>query len=165
MENTYRKQETTMGWGLFVLAAIVAPGIAALIAYFTGVYSGINVTRPTFMMPDVAFYVLSIIALVIFGISVYFTVKQIAESDSAKVLKVVAITLWLVSYTLSLIWLPIAFNLRSAIGSFLLIALIVAATTTQFLINLRISLPAALMILPYWAFMIYCGYINLMILL
>ena len=45
----------------------------------------------------------------------------------------------------------------------ILLAVIAALTTAQFLINIRISLPAALMVLPYWGFVIYCAYVNLMI--
>ncbi len=164
MENTYNKQESMSGLAIFMLAAVVAPGLAAIISYFTGAYFGIGILpRPGYMMPDVAFYVLDIITRVIFGISLYFTARQIAESDGAKTLKTVAVTLWLVAYALSLIWIPVFFTLKSYMASFILLAAIVAITTAQFLINLKISVPAALMILPYWGFAIYCAYVNLMI--
>ena len=92
-----------------------------------------------------------------------FTARQIAESDGARTMKTVAVTLWLVSYALSLIWLPVFFTMESYMAAFVLLAVIAALTTAQFLINIRISLPAALMVLPYWGFVIYCAYVNLMI--
>ncbi len=164
MENTFEKQASTGSFAIFILAAVVAPGLAALITYFVGAYGGIGITpRPGYMMPDAAFYSLDIITRVIFGISLVFTARQIAESDGARTMKTVAVTLWLVSYALSLIWLPVFFTMESYMAAFVLLAVIAALTTAQFLINIRISLPAALMVLPYWGFVIYCAYVNLMI--
>lgn len=164
MENTFHRQETAGGTGIAVLtlAALIAPGVAALIAYFTGAYMGIPGPRPGYMMPEMAFYILDAITRVIFGISLYYTMRQIAETDGARTMKTVAVTLWLIAYALSLIWLPVFFSMQSYMAAFILLAIVVALTTAQFLINLRISVPAALMILPYWAFVIYGAYVNLM---
>lgn len=162
MENTIKTRETA-GFTVLALSALIAPAIACLISYFAGAYSGMTGARPDYMIPDIATYILDAATRFIFGISLYFTVRAYAETSGAKTLKTVAIVLWLVSYALSIIWLPVFFTLDSYVGGFVILAIIAATTTAQFIINLKISLPAAIAVLPYWAFILYYGYMNLMI--
>lgn len=161
MENTIRSRETA-GFTVLALAALVAPAIACLISYFVGAYDGVPGPRPDYLPPDMATYIMDAVARFIFGISLYYTVRAVAESTGARALKTVAIVLWLGSYALSLIWLPVFFTLGSYVGGFIILALIGAMTTAQFIINLKVSFPAALMVLPYWAYVLFYAWINLM---
>lgn len=164
MENTIRSRETA-GFTVLALAAFVAPAVAFLISYFVGFYSGIPAPRPDYTPPDIATYIMDAAARFIFGISLYLTVRTVAESQNARALKGVAIGLWIASYALSLIWLPVFFTMRSLVGGFIVLALIGAMTTAQFIINLKISFPAAITVLPYWAFVLFYAWINLMMIM
>ena len=161
MENTIRSRETA-GFTVLALAALIAPAVAFLISYFVGFYNGIPAPRPAYTPPDIATYIMDAAARFIFGISLYLTVRAAVETQTDRAIKGIAVGLWIGSYALSMIWLPVFFTLGSYIGGFIILALIGAMTTVQFIINLKISFPAAIAVLPYWAFVLFYAWINLM---
>lgn len=165
MENTLRSRSPAAGFTVLALAALIAPAVAFLVSYFVGFYNGIPMPRPSYTPPDIATFILDAAARFLFGISLFLTLRAVPETDSAKTLKTVIAGLWFASYVLSLIWLPVFFTWGSTVGGFVILAFIGAMTTAMFIINLRLSFPAALLVLPYWAFVLFYAWINLMMMI
>lgn len=150
METTYR--ETDTGFLTFAWTVFATTGLALIVFWICGGYMTSVANAPWFMMPLVGLYVLDAATRVLYGLSLYLTIR--ANYGSARSASLI---MWAITFIMSLALIPVLFVLNWTMFAFVWLIAMIGITTAQFLVNFKVSVSAALTVLPYWALLIYAA--------
>lgn len=151
METTYRDTDSA-GFLTFAWTVFATTGLALLILWISGGYMADMTTRPSYMMPLVGLYVLDAATRLFYGLSLYLTMR-----GNSGTTRQASLTMWAITYVMSLALIPVLFVFNWTMFAFIWLIAMIGITTAQFLVNFRVSVSAALTVLPYWALLIYAA--------
>ncbi|MCD8391381.1 MAG: tryptophan-rich sensory protein [Firmicutes bacterium] len=144
-------------FSISILIPLLVGGLSALLTYKkTMVYSELN--QPPLSPPMPVFGIVWTILFILMGISCGMVYLKRAETDVSAALKVYGFQL-----VLNFFWTIIFFNMGAYLFAFiwlLLILVFVAVMIAQFY---KISRAAAYLQIPYLLWLIFAGYLNIMI--
>ena len=149
METTYRETDR-YGFLSFLWTVFATTALALLVLWICGGYMASVPNRPAFLMPLVGLYVLDAATRAVYGLSLYLTMR--ADRSPARQ---ASLTMWAITFVMSLMLVPALFVLEWTVFSFVWLIAMIGITTAQFLVNFKVSIAAALTVLPYWALLIY----------
>ena len=119
------------------------------------IYKDLN--RPPLSPPSWIFPVVWTILYILMGISSYI----VYESDSE--LKNKALTVYIIQLAVNFIWPILFFNLEMFLLSFVWLLILLALIIYMILLFYKISPIAAYLQIPYLLWIVFAGYLNLMI--
>ena len=143
----------------FAVITVTLGWIVGMLGGATKGYTGL--VRPDFTPPDIVFSIVWPILYALIGVSLYLTV--ISETEN-KGLRIASFVIWGVQLVLNLLWVPVFFNARQFLWAFIIIAIVDAMVATLIVINFRINKWSAILLIPYFAWLIFATYLNIMIL-
>lgn len=149
METTYRESDR-YGFLSFLWTVFATIALALLVMWICGGYMASVPGRPAFMMPLVGLFVLDASTRALYGLSLYLTMR--ADHSPARQ---ASLTMWTITFVMSLALIPVLFVLGWTVFAFVWMIAMIGVTTAQFLVNFKVSIAAALTVLPYWALLIY----------
>ena len=149
METTYRESDR-YGFLSFLWTVFATTALALLVMWICGGYMASVPGRPAFMMPLVGLFVLDASTRALYGLSLYLTIG----ADHCTV-RQASLTMWTITFVMSLALIPVLFVLGWTVFAFVWMIAMIGVTTAQFLVNFKVSIAAALTVLPYWALLIY----------
>lgn len=156
MESTIHNRTTDRaGFFTFFWSVLLTTALSALVMWLCGGYAGYAFTHPGYLMPAAAVYVLDIAARLVFGLSLFFTLYASEREGANETAKTACVTLWAIAYAMSILLIPALFALKWQMFSFIWMLAMIGVTTTQFIVSFKVSIAAALSVLPYWALLIY----------
>ncbi len=161
METTYRMSERG-GFFTFFWTVFLTTALAVLVTWLCGAYV-YDFARPGYVLPAAAMFSLDAAARLIFGFSLYLTLKSSEREGASPTARTASITLWIIAYAMSIMLLPALFVLKWQLFSFIWMLGIIGVTTAQFIVNFYVSIGSAVTVLPYWAMVIYGAVICFML--
>lgn len=156
METTYSYGERA-GFFTFIWTVFLTTALAALVTWLCGGYYGYDFTRPSFMMPEAALYTIDAATRLIYGLSLFLTLRASLHEGTNATAKKASVTLWIITFVMSLAMLPVFFVFKWYLFTFIWLLAMIGVTTAQFIVNFRVSVSAAVTVLPYWGFLIYAA--------
>ena len=149
----------------YIVSFIVTFGIAALSSYFTGdssiVYN--DIVKPKFSPPGYVFGIVWPILYLLMAVAAGSIYKTENISEVAKTYKNKAIGLYLVQIIINGIWPVLFFKYEMFLISFIWIIILWILIIFMLIIFKKISNIAAYMIVPYFLWVSFAAYLNLMI--
>lgn len=147
---------------LIILCNIIialAVGFAAytIIKNDMNVYQQINL--PPFSPPSEVFPIVWAILYVLMGISIGLIITTAGKN------KVKAIIIYIIQLVLNFLWSPIFFSLQYFTGALVIIILLWIAVLTMILAFNKINKKAAILQIPYFLWLTFATYLNIMIVL
>lgn len=149
METTYSESDR-YGFLTFLWTVFATTALALLVLWICGGYMATVPNRPMFMMPLVGLFVLDAATRALYGLSLYLTMRS--DRSAARQ---ASLTMWTITFIMSLALIPVLFVLGWTVFAFVWLIAMIGITTAQFLVNFKVSIAAALTVLPYWALLIY----------
>ncbi len=158
MGNTF-KVINLKGLIRLAIAILIPLAVGGLAAFFTQnsrvFYAALQ--KPPLSPPGAAFPIIWTILYILIGIASYLIAQQGLEKDYVRN----ALSFYAASLLLSFVWPLVFFRLKLLFGAFwvlLLLWLITGITVAKFY---RIHHTAGFLILPYWLWITFAGYLNL----
>lgn len=140
----------------FVLLPLAVGGLAAFLTRNSfSVYAALE--KPPLSPPGYLFPIVWTILYILMGIASYLVYRKGPQKPYVQD----ALRFYLVSLVLNFLWPIVYFRFGMLFAAFwvlLLLWLVVGITTAKFY---RISRPAGLLMLPYWLWVTFAGYLNL----
>lgn len=156
METTISSHDRA-GFFTFFWTVFLTTGLAALVTWLCGGYYGYEFARPAFMMPDAALYIIDIATRLIFGLSLFLTLRANVYEGASSMARKASITLWIITFVMSIAMMPVFFVFKWYLFTFIWLIAMIGITTAQFIVNFKVSVGAAITVLPYWGFLIYAA--------
>ncbi len=148
------------------LSYIIIVGGTLGIGFLAGILSGSNAgytgyTRPPLTPPDAVFAIVWPILYFLIGNSLFVMLNT--DTQKAGIIKKAAIILWIAQMILNIAWPFIFFTADLKTVSLILITVLDAAVIGLTILNFMYSKPAAWLIVPYAAWILFATYLNLFI--
>lgn len=138
---------------------LISLGVGGLSAMLTknnmAVYSSLN--QPPFAPPGFIFPIVWTILFVLMGISAYLIAISSSES------KIGALTIYAIQLVINFFWSIFFFNLKNYTFSFLWLLVLLVFILIMILKFYKINKTAGLLQIPYFLWVLFAGYLNLMI--
>jgi tryptophan-rich sensory protein len=115
-----------------------------------------NINKPAFSPPNWVFGPVWTTLYIMMGISAYLIWRKGLDSKLVRV----ALVCFIVQLILNAIWTPLFFGLRSPLAGLIDIVLLLSAIDLTVILFLRISKPAALLLVPYVLWVLFATILN-----
>lgn len=152
------KTAENVGYFLFIVALVMGLGFASgIIGGAREGYTGL--TRPTFTPPDIVFSIVWPVLYFMMACSLF----AVIFTDRHDGVKSASIIMFALQLAVNLAWPIIFFRFDAYFVAFLAIALLDALVFGLIIINFWISKPAAVLLIPYMAWLAFATYLTIMI--
>ena len=118
------------------------------------IYDSVN--NPPLSPPRLVFPVVWSILYILMGISFYL----IWNKDIPRLNKKFAIIFFIIQLALNFIWSPVFFTMQNFLLAFVIIILLWLATLAMIISFCKISVPAAVLQIPYILWLTFAAYLN-----
>lgn len=162
METTYR-ESARGGFFTFFWTVFLTTALAVLVTWLCGAYT-YNFARPGYVLPAAAMFTLDASARLIYGFSLYLTLKTSEREGASSAARTASLILWTIAYAMSILILPALFVMKWQLFAFIWLLAIIGVTTAQFIVNFYVSIASAVTVLSYWAMVIYGAIVCFMLL-
>lgn len=166
MTTLVKQRTSTAAKALYlILMGLAVVGIGTIMGFIGGAnkgYSGLN--RPTFTPPDIVFSIAWSILYFGMGAAFYLILQEKPLTREARIGRNSAITLFIVQLVLNLVWPIVFFRAEMYLVAFVWLAVLTALVTALMLVTFKVNKAAAIIFIPYLAWLIFATYLNLMIL-
>ena len=160
VRNNEKARSASIGTFIICVAASVILGVAA--QWLGGMFSGYGDLVISQVTPSVIVNIIFwSISYFLMGWALYLTMAN--RTVELQGLKTTAIVIWLGQFLFSLAFPFILFYGNVYTFAFIWSAILVAMITAYVIMNLWLSVPASLLMLPYWVFMLFTTYSTLII--
>ncbi len=144
-----------------VIAVLIPLAVGSLAAFLTSdsptFYAALQ--KPPLSPPGYVFPVIWTVLYILIGIASYFIYKQGPEKDYVRD----ALKYYAISLILSFVWPLVFFRFRLLFGSVWVLLLLWLFTGIAAAKFYRISHAAGWLLVPYWLWITFAGYLNLAI--
>ncbi|MBR2967152.1 MAG: tryptophan-rich sensory protein [Clostridia bacterium] len=162
MQNELSVNKPNKFW-IWLGCVALTLGIGTLSGFLSGAmegYEGINM--PSFALPEMVYSIVWTVLYVLIGWALYLVIACKPTNQTERRLKTAAIVTWAVQFALNLLWPFIFFNVDFTIA-FVINAAMFAVTTSLVSLCFFIRPASAIMLIPYWLWMMFAAYQTLMI--
>ncbi len=147
-------KKKTKSTAVFIISALAAGGLSALVTSGSmSLFDEIN--KPPLTPPPTVFPIVWTILFVLMGISA----ARIYLRDP----KSAALKIYIANLAVNFLWTVIFFNMRAFLLAFAWLVLLIAVVASMIVHFFRLDRTSALLQLPYAAWLIFAGYLNLFI--
>lgn len=165
--TTYAKERTSTALKALylILMGLAVVGLGTLFGFIGDANKGYTgLTRPTFTPPDIVFSIVWPVLYFMMGASFYLTLQQEVFSKEMRATRTVSIIIFLVQLVVNLTWPIVFFRAEMYLFAFIWLAVLVAMVTALMIVNFRVNVTSAILIIPYLLWLVFATYLNLMIL-
>ena len=148
-------------WKALIISILIPLAVGAMSAILTtgSMESFAMLSKPPLSPPGWLFPVVWTILFTLMGISSYLVyVASVSESK-----KTSALTVYAIQLAINFFWSIIFFNFRAYTFAFIWLLLLIAVVVIMIIKFYRVDKPAAYLQLPYLAWLLFAGYLNLYI--
>lgn len=134
-----------------------------LVGYLSGSFRGYEgLNMPSFALPDWVYGVAWTVLYALMGISLYLILRYRPLSKTESNIRMAAIWLWGIQFTLSLLWPFVFFNLDHTVA-FTINCALIGAVTSLVTLGFFLKPLSSVLLLPYWGWLLFASYQTLMI--
>lgn len=146
-------------WKPLILSILISVGVGVLSSFFTSNSMGLydNLEKPPLSPPGWLFPVVWTILYVLMGISAYLVYR----SDSPE--KGRALVIYATQLLVNAVWPILFFNLQAYLFAFLWLLLLMALVILMIRSFYKVDPRAAYLQIPYLLWLVFAGYLNLMV--
>ncbi len=161
----HKQQNSAMMNFLYgVLAGGIVLGLGYLFGFLGGSHEGYSgLVRPPFMPPDITFSIVWPILYFMMGISFYLTLAATPVIRENKAIRITSIVLFCIQLAVNLSYPFIFFMADMYFFAFIWLAILDALVTALIILNFRINVWSAILLIPYLAWDVFATVLNIMI--
>lgn len=158
------EQSKSISWGKLLICLAIPSGLGLLCNWLAGSFNGYgNLVISRLTPPEIVMKIVWPIFYFMMGWSYYLVLQKQALSRSGANIKTAAIILWWSQLIVNLIWPFLMFKTNMYTFTFIWTAILTALITATVVLDFKISVPSALLMLPYWVWMIFTTYSSLIV--
>lgn len=166
MTTAVKRQRITPAMHFLYLLLIAAATIAlgTFLGFLGGATEGYSgLVRPVFMPPDIVFSIVWPILYFMMAASFYITIVETPYTKETKALRIASIVLFAVQLTVNVTWPMIFFKADMYFFAFIWLAVLDALVTALVIINFKVNVWSAILLIPYLGWIIFATCLNVMI--
>lgn len=156
------KKKSSAIW-TFIGCMLLPVAIGTLCGFLSGSFKGYQgINMPSFALPDWVYGAVWTVLYIMMGISLYLLLSYPPLSRTERNIRTASIVLWAVQFVLSVVW-PFVFFRLDHTAAFVINCALVGTVTSLVTLGFFIRPLSSVLLLPYWAWILFASYQTLMI--